>query len=229
MHSTLVVYEDTNKDDALRLAAIIGNAKALDIRFLDTADVGKYTHVVAFGTTAKPVAAEVLLSKDCSVANEGKELRRRFDQADGNVMEPALLRVRIEEFLKAHNSCALATASDGLVRSTPIEYGYRDGCLFFLTEGGLKFIGLSRCAVSIADPYVRFGKLAGFEAQGSLTEIPADSPLYGEILKEKQVDPSVLARSPITMHMLRFAIKEGEMLCSTFHLDGYGVRQYFTW
>jgi len=42
-------------------------------------------------------------------------------------METADLKEKIESFIGAHNTCALATASADMVRNTPIEYNY-DGC-----------------------------------------------------------------------------------------------------
>ena len=39
-------------------------------------------------------------------------------------MGPEALFSRIEAFLAIHNTCALATASEDMVRCTPIEYNY---------------------------------------------------------------------------------------------------------
>jgi nitroimidazol reductase NimA-like FMN-containing flavoprotein (pyridoxamine 5'-phosphate oxidase superfamily) len=41
-------------------------------------------------------------------------------------MEAAALKEKIESFIGAHNTCALATASADMVRNTPIEYNYVD-------------------------------------------------------------------------------------------------------
>ncbi|WP_027430495.1 pyridoxamine 5'-phosphate oxidase family protein [Lachnospira multipara] len=54
-------------------------------------------------------------------------------------MEAADLKERIESFIGAHNTCALATASADMVRNTPIEYNYVDSCFYFFSESGLKF------------------------------------------------------------------------------------------
>ena len=37
-------------------------------------------------------------------------------------MPDSLLKERIQDFLTTHNTCALATASEDMVRCTPIEY-----------------------------------------------------------------------------------------------------------
>ena len=42
-------------------------------------------------------------------------------------MEPEKLLKHIENFIKEHNTCALATSANDIVRCTPIEYNYIDG------------------------------------------------------------------------------------------------------
>ena len=39
-------------------------------------------------------------------------------------MKPEKLLKHIETFLKEHNTCALATSANDIVRCTPIEYNY---------------------------------------------------------------------------------------------------------
>ena len=57
-------------------------------------------------------------------------------------LDEETLRKKIDEFLKEHNTCALATASADMVRNTPIEYNYLDGVIYLFSEGGLKFKAL---------------------------------------------------------------------------------------
>ena len=57
-------------------------------------------------------------------------------------MDRDALMAKAEEFLAAHNTCALATGHGGQVRCTPIEYTYRQGCFWLLSEGGEKFRNL---------------------------------------------------------------------------------------
>ena len=71
-------------------------------------------------------------------------------------MDEDELKKRIDDFISAHNTCALATASKDLVRCTPIEYNYIDGVIYILTEGGLKFRGLrhnKKVGIAIYEPY----------------------------------------------------------------------------
>lgn len=79
-------------------------------------------------------------------------------------MEPEKLLKHIETFLKEHNTCALATSANDIVRCTPIEYNYIDGNFYLLSEGGLKFRGLyanENVSLAIYESYQGFGKLAG--------------------------------------------------------------------
>lgn len=84
-------------------------------------------------------------------------------------METAALREKIESFIGAHNTCALATASADMVRNTPIEYNFVKGCFYFFSEGGLKFKGLKEnknVGIAIFEPYGGFGQLKSLQVQG---------------------------------------------------------------
>ena len=48
------------------------------------------------------------------------------------------LKSEAEKYILSHNTCALAAASGGFVRCTPMEYTYRDGSFWLFSEGGLK-------------------------------------------------------------------------------------------
>ena len=52
-------------------------------------------------------------------------------------MEAAELKEKIESFISAHNTCALATASADMVRNTPIEYNFVKGCFYFFPKEDL--------------------------------------------------------------------------------------------
>ena len=49
---------------------------------------------------------------------------------DSVYMEVVDVKEKIECFIGAHNTCALATVSADMVRNTPIEYNYVKGCFF---------------------------------------------------------------------------------------------------
>lgn len=143
MHCTLVIYPAERKRDAILIASIIGNARAMDVARCGEVDATRYTHIISLTPQPLPWAAEEFISEAEDAAQAGERLRYRFERADGKVMPPDLLKERMESFLREHNTCALATCRKGKPRSTPMEYHYLDGCLFLLSSGGLKFIGFS--------------------------------------------------------------------------------------
>ncbi len=66
------------------------------------------------------------------------------------------LRGWLEDFLKAHSTLALATASSRGVRCTPLEYRWMQERLVILSEGGEKFLHLAEnrdVSAAIFDPY----------------------------------------------------------------------------
>lgn len=66
--------------------------------------------------------------------------------------------------LKNHNTCALASAHDGSVRATPVEYVYMDKCMYIISEGGEKFLNILfnlNVSVAIYDAYKNMNELAG--------------------------------------------------------------------
>ena len=114
----------------------------------------------------------------------------------------------IEGFIKAHNTCGFATGYGDYIRCTPIEYTYMDGCFWFVSEGGSKFIGLEKNRnVGKAEFYSNtsdeFKKLLAFKG------IPYD------VLKAAAVEVAVVRVVPY-----RF-----EMYDTDFVKQGYDVRQ----
>ena len=90
------------------------------------------------------------------------------------------LRGWLEDFLKAHSTLALATASSRGVRCTPLEYRWMQERLVILSEGGEKFLHLAEnrdVSAAIFDPYQGFGKLASVQVQGTaeVTAITKDN------------------------------------------------------
>lgn len=59
-------------------------------------------------------------------------------------LEPGKLRAMAEEYIRANNTCALATGTGDYVRCTPIEYGWHDGSFWMFSEGGKSSSDLRR-------------------------------------------------------------------------------------
>ena len=72
---------------------------------------------------------EVYPEKIIALVLEIKEIKDR-----GKIdMPEAEIRQSVEEYLQAHNTCTLCTSRLGHVRGTPIEYFYKDACLYMCT------------------------------------------------------------------------------------------------
>ncbi len=72
------------------------------------------------------------------------------------------LKEKIEAYIQANNTCALATGAGNFIRCTPLEYSYHDEKFWIFSEGGEKFIGLCKnenVCLAIFDKYEGFGKL----------------------------------------------------------------------
>ena len=155
-----------------------------------------------------------------------------WDEKDaaGVKMEPGALREAIEDFIRSHNTCALATGSGDYVRVTPIEYAWRGGAFWMFTEGGHKFIGLEKnkaVALAVYEPYSGFGAVHGLQVQGTAELIEPFSAPYIEAAEFKKIPVEALKKLPEPMHLLQVLPEEMTYLNSDFRKDGYNSRQ--TW
>lgn len=91
---------------------------------------------------------------------------------------------------KEHNTCALATSANDIVRCIPIEYNYIDGNFYLLSEGGRKFRGLytnENVSLAIYESYQGFGELAGMQIMGKAQIIEPFSDEYNKVLEYKKI------------------------------------------
>lgn len=145
-------------------------------------------------------------------------------------MERGALVQEVEEFIAARNTCALATAGlDGFVRCTPIEYTYMDGAFWMLSEGGLKFKGLSEnrnVCLAIYDAYEGFGKLNGMQVMGTAQIVEPWSEEYLALLAYKGIDAARLRKLPTEMHLIKIMPTAIDLLCSGLKERGFDSRQH---
>ena len=144
-------------------------------------------------------------------------------------MEPAFLQKKIEEFIGAHNTCALATASADMVRNTPIEYNFVDGCFYFFSEGGLKFLGLKvnkLVGIAIFESYGGFGQLKGLQVQGEASVVEPFSQEYLMLLEHKKIPVEAMKKLPQAMHLIKVVPSSYDLLDSDLKKDGFGSRQH---
>lgn len=162
--------------------------------------------------------------KIIALALQIKEIRDRSQ----NDMPETEIRQAVEKFLQSHNTCALCTSRPGYVRGTPIEYSYKDACLYMFSEGGEKFANLllnPKVSVSVYDPYEGFDKLGGLQLTGAAELIREDHPDYEPILVSRGFSTKKFSRLPVQMNVIRIRIEKAEFMWSGFSKRGFEVKQ----
>ena len=149
--------------------------------------------------------------------------------ADSVHMESAALKEKIEAFIGAHNTCALATASRDCVRNTPIEYNYVDGNFYFFSEGGLKFRGLKEnknVGIAIFEPYGGFGQLKSLQVQGVASMVVPFSDEYLKLMEHKKIPVEAMKKLPQAMNLIKVVPTSYDYLDSDLKNNGFGSRQH---
>lgn len=125
------------------------------------------------------------------------------------------LRARIDAFLEAHNTLALATGCGKWVRCTPLEYLRVNGKLYILTEGGLKFKGIwwnGAISAAVYDSYAGMDSLAGLQMTGTAVYIDPLSDEYRSVIEARGVQLQQLQQMPAMLHAVRLDITRYELL-----------------
>lgn len=158
-------------------------------------------------------------------------LRIKSIKDAGNIrMENEILKRYIDDFLKQHNTCVLATGKGDRVRATPIEYMYLGGCIYILSEGGEKFANIilnSNVSVGIADPYKGMEDLAGMQISGTAELIQIGSDEYKYVLGQRKIEYEKILSLPMALNLLKIKISKAEYLWSGFGKLGCDVKQTF--
>ena len=144
-------------------------------------------------------------------------------------MDSAALEEKIEDFIKANNTGALATASGDFVRCTPIEYNYIGGVFYLLSEGGLKFKALKEnknVGFAIYEPYGGFANLKSLQVEGHADIIEPFSDEYMMVLEYKKIPESAIRKMPSPMNLIKITPVAYDYLDSNLKNEGYGVRQH---
>lgn len=136
----------------------------------------------------------------------------------------------IEEMIRLHNTCALATCDlEGHVRNTPVEYLYYDGCFWIMSEGGHKFRGLAvneNVSLAIYEKYEGFGNLAGLQVQGKANMIEFHSAEYLAYLAKRNLTEEQLRKIPHPMYLIKVTPASYDLLGSALKKKGFEVRQH---
>ncbi len=162
-----------------------------------------------------------------SVIDIAKNLALKYRTPE-KAMPKEYLKEKIEEFIKAHNTLALATGKDEWVRCTPLEYVYIDGMFYIISEGGLKFKGLwqnENVSVGICERYQEMGKLKGMQITGRAKFVELFSSEYKKVLAARNIAVEKVDQMPSTLYMIRICPVKYEILNSDFKNDGFDVKQ----
>jgi menaquinone-dependent protoporphyrinogen IX oxidase len=159
----------------------------------------------------------------------GLALRIKKIKDEGEkVIEGKVLKTYIEGFIKAHNTCALATGHGESVRSTPIEYIFLGECIYMFSEGGEKFSNIimnPNVSVSIYDAFKNMDELGGMQITGVAELIDTGSEEYISILTQKNLNYDKIISLPMALNLVKINIRKTEFLWSGFAKLGFDVKQ----
>lgn len=136
---------------------------------------------------------------------------------------------RLDAFLTEHHVCALATASGGFVRCTPLEYTYLEHAFWFFSEGGLKFRALKEnkhVCIAVFDSDPSFGGLHSAQITGTAEMVELFSEEYEKLLACRHIPEAVIRKMEEPMHLIKVIPEEADYLDSGLKQEGYGSRQH---
>jgi len=144
-------------------------------------------------------------------------------------LEEGALRKKIDSYIKAHNTCALATGLKSNLRNTSIEYNYVDGCFYFFSEGGLKFKGIQEnknVGIAICEPYVGFSNYKSVEVEVVAIMVEPFSDEYLEIMKCRKIPVETMKKLPSPMNLIKVVVTNIDYLDSELKKEGFSNRQH---
>lgn len=162
-----------------------------------------------------------------AVAKIAGELAMRFRTTE-TPMPKDRLKEKIEEFIKSHNTMALATGKDDWVRCTSLEYIYLNEMFYIITEGGLKYQGLwqnKNISAAIYDAYHTMANLKGLQITGKAAFVEIMSDEYQQVFSERHVSLKKLDQLTMNLYLIRISPVKYEMLNSDFKKDGFDTKQ----
>ena len=148
MNITAIIYDADARRTAYILGTVIGNCKLFPAERAPR-DWSGYANVITVAAGEDGPVVTAGLQKRVTFRPKGEDetvaaaelIAKAFCPPEAPMPTDAL-KARIDAFLEAHNTLALATGCGKWVRCTALEYLRVDGKLYVLTEGGLKFKGI---------------------------------------------------------------------------------------
>ncbi|MCC3864359.1 pyridoxamine 5'-phosphate oxidase family protein [Terrisporobacter petrolearius] len=159
----------------------------------------------------------------------GKDLREYFNTP--KFIPPVnITKKEIEAFLINKNTCTLATGYGDFVRATPLEYEYYDGDIYIISEGGLKFIGLSKnnkISLCVYEDYKSMNNLCGLQISGEAEIIKPWCDEYIDVLSRKDLKVENISKLPFDMNVIKIIPNKYEFLYSKFKNLGFDSKQIY--
>ncbi len=149
-----------------------------------------------------------------------------------DVLPPSIILARIEDFLRHHNTCALATSYGEDVRNTTIEYGYDNGIVYLFSEGGKKFANIfrnPRVSIAVFDNYIDFSHIGGLRLDGIAAVYEIGHPLYEKGAALRGISVERLAGMAVPLHLIAVTLTAGDFLWHGFKNDGGFAHQRYYW
>lgn len=159
---------------------------------------------------------------------EFEKAAQYWSNKEKTVMPQEQLQQAVDAYIKANNTCALATGTGAYVRCTPIEYSFHDGKFWMFSEGGEKFIGLEKndnVCLAIYDTYDSFGNLKSLQIMGKAEMIEPFSDVYKAHAEYKKIPLAALEKLESPMNLICVTPVKIEVLFSEFKKEGYSIRQ----
>lgn len=148
----------------------------------------------------------------------------------GKPLDDETLMDAIRAFISSHNTLALATASGGNVRCTPLEYIFRNDVFYIFSEGGSKFRGLlenDKVSAAIFDSYKNNAKLKGLQVTGRSRLVPFMSDEYQETAKSGGHGQVKFEELPFRMNLICVTPYVYEFLNADFKKQGFDEKQFY--
>lgn len=156
--------------------------------------------------------------------------RRWIDQEAGEARMPeGELIAEIEAFLGRHKICALATAGNGIVRNTTVEYVHAEGAFWIVSEGGLKFRALqanSNVCLAIHDDDVSFDTLAGLQVTGTAQVLEPFGEEYEHACRLRGIPVERLRNLPFIMNIIKVTPTRYDYVSGRLKERGFSARQH---
>ena len=166
---------------------------------------------------------------DSEILRLSKDMREYFNTPQ--FIPPVnVTKKEIESFLINKNTCTLATGYGDFVRATPLEYIYYNGNIYIISEGGLKFIGLSKnnkVSLCVYEDYKNMNNLCGLQISGEAEILQSWSDEYMDVLNRKDLKIENISKLPFDMNVIKITPTKYEFLYSKFKNLGFDSKQIY--